>query len=174
MLFSFVRNLDQVKNFIESNEVKLIIADSWKSLEIGIDYFNNKKIPTICLAHGNELLSSNPNKNKRINQTLNKTNSIISNSNYTKSLVSRVTKSHSDINVIYPGASDFRNLKENKINNINGKPILLTLARLEKRKGHLVIIKAIKELLNEFSNSENICNLLVIIIPSSPGLDSGN
>ena len=97
-------------------------------------------------------MSSNPNKNKRINQTLNKTNSIISNSNYTKSLVSRVTKSHSDINVIYPGASDLRNLKENKINNINGDPILLTLARLEKRKGHLIIIKAIKELLNEFSN----------------------
>ena len=146
------KKIKEVKNFIESNEVKLIIADSWKSLEIGIDYFNNKKIPTICLAHGNELLSSNPNKNKRINQTLIKTNNIISNSNYTKSLVSRVTKSHSNINVIYPGASDLRNLKENKINNINGDPILLTLARLEKRKGHLIIIKAIKELLNEFSN----------------------
>ena len=51
-----------------------------------------------------------------------------------------MTKSHSNINVIYPGASDLRNLKENKINNINGNPILLTLARLEKRKGHLIII----------------------------------
>ena len=33
---------------------------------------------------------------------------------------------------------------------IKGNPVLITLARLEKRKGHAVILKAVKKLTSDF------------------------
>ena len=56
------KKIKEVKTFIESGQVKVIIGDSWKSLELGVDYFIKKNIPLICLAHGNEILSNNQNK----------------------------------------------------------------------------------------------------------------
>ena len=66
------KKIKEVKPFIESKQVKLVLADTWKSLELGIDYLNKKNIPVICLAHGNELLSNEKNKRRRIEKTLNK------------------------------------------------------------------------------------------------------
>ena len=36
-----------------------MIGDSWKSFELTIDLINKESIPTICLAHGNELIAKN-------------------------------------------------------------------------------------------------------------------
>ena len=150
------RKIKEIKPFIESKQVKMVISDSWKSLELGIDYLNINKIPVICLAHGNELLSNNETKTKRIKNVLSKVNCIIANSIFTKNLVKNLTIPELSVDVIYPGASDLRNIDEKKVLNIIGNPIVLTLARLEKRKGHKFIIQSIKKLLSEFPNLQYI------------------
>ena len=150
------KKIKEIKPFIESKQVKLVIADSWKSLELGIDFLNNYKIPIVCLAHGNELLSNNKNKEKRIKKTLNKVTSIVSNSFFTKDLLKTTISSKVPINVVHPGASDLRNIKEVKIPNIEGSPIILTLARLEKRKGHSFIIESINKIITKFPHLQYI------------------
>ena len=132
------RKIKEIKPLIESHKVKLIIADTWKSLELGIDYFNTKNIPSICLAHGNELLSNDPKKAQRIKNTLNKSTAVVANSLYTKKLVQELVKSTIIVDYVYPGANDLRNHKEHSLKEVNGEPVILTLARLEKRKGHTV------------------------------------
>ena len=54
--------------------------------------------------------------------------------------------------VIYPGVSSFSKIKEEKIEINLGHPTLLTLARLEKRKGHVEILKSIAQLKYSFPN----------------------
>ena len=150
------KKIKEIRPFIDSKQVKLVIADSWKSLELGIDYLNKKNIPAICLAHGNELLSKKINKTKRIKNTLNKATAIIANSIYTKNLIKNLGLQNIPLHYIYPGALDLRNMKGVEIPNIQGGPIIFTLARLEKRKGHLYIIKSIKELLFDFPDIQYI------------------
>ena len=58
------KKIKELKPFIESKKVKLVIADTWKSLELSIDYLNQKNVPTLCLAHGNEFLFENDRKKK--------------------------------------------------------------------------------------------------------------
>ena len=43
------KKIKEIKPFIESKQVKLILADTWKSLEIGIDYLNKKKFLLFAL-----------------------------------------------------------------------------------------------------------------------------
>ena len=150
------RKIKEIKPFIESRKVKLIIADTWKSLELGIDYFNTKNIPSICLAHGNELLSNDLKKAQRIKNTLNKSTAVVANSLYTKKLVQELVKSTIIVDYVYPGANDLRNHKEHSLKEVNGEPVILTLARLEKRKGHTHIIHCIKKLLSDFPNIQYV------------------
>ena len=150
------QKVKEIKLLIESQKIKLAIADSWKSLELVIDYLNIKKITTISLAHGNELLPNNKYKSDRIKTTLNKVSAIVANSFFTKKLVENFLSSNILVNVVYPGATDLRNLKETIIEDITGSPVLLTLARLEKRKGHEYIINSVKKILPQFPNIQYI------------------
>lgn len=150
------KKIKEIRPFIESKQVKLIIADSWKSLELGIDYLNQKNIPVICLAHGNELLSKKIKKIKRIKSTLNKVSSIIANSIYTKNLTESFNLTNTPVHYVYPGALDLRNIEGTEIPNIHGSPIIFTLARLEKRKGHLFIVRSVKKLLLDFPNIQYV------------------
>ena len=160
------KKIKKIKPLIDSNQIKLILADTWKSLELGIDYFNQKKIPVISLAHGNELLYKNKIKQKRIKNTLNKVTSIVANSNFTKNLVKNIVSSNINVLTIHPGAVDLNHHTETIIPNLIGNPILLTLARLEKRKGHLEIINSVEKLIPEFPN------ILYIIAGNGPELRS--
>ena len=150
------RKIKEFKSFVLSGKVTCVIAESWKSLELCIDLLNNKKIPTICLAHGNELLQTNSKKIKKIFNILNQTSAIVANSNYTLSLVKQFGLKKPILERIYPGTLDFQKIKETKINKIQGHPIMLTLARLEKRKGHFFVLNCIEKLKNEFSNLQYI------------------
>ena len=146
----------EVRRFIESNKIKIVIADTWKSIEFGIDYLRKKDIPVICLAHGNELLFSSKNRKKRIEKILGKTSYVVANSIFTKNLVKKIINSEINLTSIYPGAVDLNNIKKTEIYNIVGNPVLLTLARLEKRKGHREIIDSIQRLIPEFSKIQYI------------------
>ena len=146
------KKINEIKKIADLNKIKLIIADSWKSLELGIDFFNLKNIPSICLAHGNDLIPDNEKKGNRMKITLSKANSIICNSSFTTGLVKKLLPNNENINFIYPGANDLRNKISDNFINIKGKPVLITLSRLEKRKGHESILIAVKELVSKFPN----------------------
>ena len=155
-LFRRRKKIKSMKLLIESQKVDLVICESWKSIELASDYLIKKQIPTICLAHGNDILSVNTNKIKRIKNSLNKSNLIVANSIYTKNLVENLINRNNNIDIIHPGAVDIRNIQSEKIKNISGKPLLLTLSRLEKRKGHVNIIYAIKKLVADFPDIQYV------------------
>jgi len=150
------KKIKEIKPFIETQQVKLVIADSWKSLELGIEYLNLKKIPVICLAHGNELLPTSASKKQRIFKTISKVSLVVANSLFTQKLVGNLSIINSKIKFVYPGAVDFRNYNSLKALNLNGSPVLLTLARLEKRKGHIFVLQSIKKLKIQYPNIQYI------------------
>ena len=144
-----VKELEKIINF---QDVKAIISDSWKSLEIPIQKIKNKKLPSICLIHGNEIIIKNKNHQQRIQNTLENVNKIVSNSEYTKNLLKKVNKKFNNVEVIHPGVSNFADIKEEELDLPDGQPTLLTLARLEKRKGHHFILYAVSNLKNDYPN----------------------
>ena len=157
--FKFFRRrnkLKEIKYLQKTKKIKLIIADSWKSLELGIDYLNLKKIPTICLAHGNELLFDKESKFNRIAKTLNKVSRIVANSNFTHNLIKKIINHETKVDIIYPGAADLRDIEEQIVPNVQGNPIILTLSRIEKRKGHEAVIEIISKLITPFPDIQYV------------------
>jgi len=150
------KKIRKLKTFINHNKVKFVIADTWKSMELVIEFLNNKNIPTICLAHGNELLYGNDVKYNRIKDTLNKVSAIIANSQYTKGLIKDLKLKNKNVSFVYPGANDLRKIEKNSFIELKGEPILITLARLEKRKGHVKIIEAVRKLKLKFPSIKYI------------------
>ena len=98
------KKIKDLKFLIETNKVDLVIADTWKSLELGIDFLNKKNIKILWLAHGNELLFDNDNKYERIYTTLNKANVIVANSKFTLDLVKKILPDKKNVKYVYPGA----------------------------------------------------------------------
>ena len=150
------KKIKELKLFIQSEKIKCIIADTWKSIELCVDDLNAKNIPVMCLAHGNELFSNNANKKERISSTLNKASIIVANSNFTAGLVEQMIGKKPQIKVVYPGANDLRSLEPDTSLHIKGNPVLLTLSRVEKRKGHFFILQAIQKLKKQFPNIKYI------------------
>ncbi len=139
-----------IKEILKFQKVKAIISDSWKSIEYPIFKLKNKNIPIFSLVHGNEVLIKNNRHSKRVSKTLTLVDKIICNSMFTEQLVYKLNYKLKNTEVIYPGVANFDNIKEEKINSINGNPILLTLARLESRKGHAEILKAISNIKKKY------------------------
>ena len=139
-----------IKLFLQNKKIDGIFSDTWKSLELCIDEINILNIPTICLAHGNELLFTKEKRKKRIIKVLKKTKKIVTNSKYTFQLVKNLGINESNIAVVNPGTEDLRLIERKNKYDIIGNPVLITLARLEKRKGHQKVLEAIKELKADF------------------------
>ena len=146
------KKLSELKKLLSSNKISHVIGDSWKSFELTIDTLNSSSIPTVCLAHGNELIINNSSKKFRVISTLNKVTQIVTNSNFTLNLVKDIGITNQNITCIYPGALNTIHLNEEIISNINGQPVITTLARLEKRKGHAYILSVIAKLKLEYPN----------------------
>ena len=144
------KKLSELKKLISSKQVTYIIGDSWKSFELTIDSINTLSIPSICLTHGNELIIKNSSKKFRVISTLNKVRHIVCNSNYTLNLVKDIGITNQNLTCIHPGAINTNDLNEQKIPIIEGKPVITTLARLEKRKGHAYILPVIAKLKTEY------------------------
>lgn len=148
-----------INKLLQKNEVKAIYADSWKSIE----HLNtDNKCKIIVLAHGTEIPKENSRrklKNKRVRNSYRKSNVIIANSNYTKDLMSASLNIEPiKIKIIHPGIDVYKEhitLKDkNKIDTLSRgfSPILITLARVEKRKGHEFVIKAISKIIDDLPN----------------------
>jgi len=152
------RKSRDIKKFINfKKNINSIFCDSWKSAENLIKNKIAKSEKIFCLAHGNDILiNKNIIKKKRIRKTLSETSYIVANSYFTKKKITDLGIKSSKIKVIYPGV-EHRYFDFKKNNNPfqkykNFKPILLTIARLEKRKNHRNIIYAVNELIKDFKN----------------------
>ena len=97
----------------------------------------------------NYILSDNRKRKERIISTLKKVSTIAANSNFTANIVKQLIEHQSQIKVVYPGANDLRSIESDNFLKIEGDPVLLTLSRLEKRKGHVYILGAIAKLKKE-------------------------
>ena len=161
-----------IKKICNDQKVEAIYADSWKSIE----YLNNLTIPIFVLAHGTEIQKSfspiNLYKNfkqLRIISSYKKAKKIVANSSYTKELlIENLMINRKKIEIIHPGIDVYNKFINKdtllKIKNIigNSSPVILTLARLEVRKGHKAILTALSELLEKYPN------LLYIIAGDGP------
>ncbi len=150
-----------VEKICKIKKVNAIYADSWKSIE----YLNKKKKKILVLAHGTEIpkqywtvmLDLLRFKKNRIINSYKDVYKIIANSSYTKDLMQASLMIEPKlIQIIHPGIDIYKNFiseidKENVKKIIkNHSPIITTLARVEKRKGHEFIIKSIPFLKKEF------------------------
>ena len=136
-----------IKKKLVSNIYKdedIIICDSWKSLN-AVPY-KAKKI--IVFAHGQEFLSIQK-KKKRIKDNLNRVNSIVCSSSYTSKLISQLNLTNVPKAVIPPTYSlnKISNYKKN-VNKKTDKVSLLTISRLEERKGIIPVLKSLSEMNN--------------------------
>tara|TARA_Y100000590_G_scaffold260885_1_gene292955 strand:+ start:1374 stop:2471 length:1098 start_codon:yes stop_codon:yes gene_type:complete len=155
-LFRKYRKANLVNEFVsEKTNIRAIITDHWKSLELlKTEYL--KKTKTFCLIHSKEINHTlGSSINKRIIKSTNKADFIIANSNFTKNLASKVGIDSSKIHVIFPGIQKpkvIENTFKIKAENIYGSafPKIITVARLEKRKGHDKILMVIKNLKSKF------------------------
>ena len=155
-LFRKFRKANLVNSFMSVNSnIRALIADHWKSLEL-IKTENFKKIKTFCLLHSKEINHEvGSTLNKRLIKSTNNADFIIANSNFTKKLAIKVGIDPSKINVIFPGVQKpkrIENTSKIKAKNIFGEsfPKIVTVARLDKRKGHDKILMLIKNLKPKF------------------------
>jgi len=155
-LFRKYRKANLVNNFINSNpNIRAIIVDHWKSLEL-IKTENLKKIKTLCLLHSKEINHDiGSSLNKRTIKSTNNADFIIANSNFTKQLAIKVGIDRSKIHVIFPGIQKPQNIEN--IHKIKAEkyfgdsfPKIITVSRMDKRKGHDKILMLIKNLKPKF------------------------
>ena len=162
--FRRIQKARYLEKLCKENKVQAIYADSWKSIELT----SNIKSKIYVLAHGTEIPKiyfNNKNnfrkkyKKERIIGAFKKSSKIIANSNYTKDLlIESLNTNPNQIEIVHPGIDvyqDFITSKDKyRISYIIGKknPVLITLARLEKRKGHIFVLRAVAKLLKKYPN----------------------
>ena len=172
-----LRKARYLEKICKEKNIEIIYADSWKSIE----YLNKKNKKILVLAHGTEIpkqywtvmIDTLRFKKNRIIKSYKNVHKIIANSNYTKDLMQATLKIDGEkIKIIHPGIDVYKEFisDEEKYyvqNIINTKnPVITTLARVEKRKGHIYIINAINELKEEFPN------LIYLIAGKGPYLNN--
>ncbi len=155
-LFRKYRKANLVNNFINNNSnIRAVFADHWKSLELIKDECL-KKTKTFCLLHSKEINHERGSSlNNRLIKSTNKADYIIANSNFTKKLAIDVGINPSKIHIIFPGINKpkkIENLYKIKAKDIfkESFPKIITVARLDKRKGHDKILMLIKNLKSKF------------------------
>ena len=154
------RYLERICN---SRNVEAIYADSWKSIE----YLRNHKEKILVLAHGTEIpkqywsimLDLLRFKKNRIKNSYQGVHKILANSSYTKDLMQASLKIEANlIKVIHPGIDVYDDfITEDDKKNVadivgNNSPVITTLARVEERKGHMFVLKALPEVKKKFPN----------------------
>ena len=162
-LFRKYRKANLVNNFIKENsDIRAIIVDHWKSLELLKEEYL-KKTKTLCLLHSKEINhEKGTSLNKRMIKSTNKANFIIANSNFTKNLAIKLGMDESKINVIFPGIKKPKLIDEEsqlKAQSIYKEsfPKIITVARFDKRKGHDKILMTVKNLKSKYPKIKYIC-----------------
>ena len=146
----------RVSAFVRDNDVTGIFADSWKSVE----RLPALRAPIAVLVHGTEIpVSPSPSKRARIAATLGRAHAVVVNSQYTASVV-RPYLADGDKRLhlvrppIGPQAEPSDAARAAFGATIAGRaPVILTVARLEPRKGIDMIIAAMPAVLRVYPNA---------------------
>lgn len=145
--------------FVLTKNIKVIHCE--KVLRVGLVAYLIKKIlktPYILYAHGEEItlrISVNKDTMQKIYDSA---TYIIANSNNTKNLLMGLGVNEGKIQIIYPGvdAKTFnpctKFLPILKRHNLEKKRILLTVSRIEKKKGHDNVIKSLPMVIKKIPN----------------------
>jgi phosphatidylinositol alpha-1,6-mannosyltransferase len=157
--FKFIRKFrkaNQIEQLYHKNKnITAIISDHWKSIEKLSKNLCNE-VPTLCLIHGKEINHQIKSPlNIRMINSLKKSKYIISNSDFTKKLAISKGLPEQKIITINPGIDlNDDDLDESTAMNIfdtNG-PKIITVCRLEKRKGLEQTILALKNFQSKYKN----------------------
>ena len=144
-----------------------IFTDSWKSAELLVPHTESLGIRLVCLAHGNDVLAAGDGRRRRrIVNTLRRTHRVIANSADTAARTVALGLERERLAVVCPGvippASDAR---PPPCLALDEAPVLLTLGRVELRKGHDQVLRCLPELLGEFPR------LIYLVAGTGPDLE---
>ena len=128
-----------LKLFCKSDDI--IICDSWKSLNAIPKNINKINV----FAHGQEFLSKER-KFEKIKKSLSRASCIICSSHYTANLIDKLKITDTKRIIIPPTYSLEKLSKEKKNSRKNSIVSLLTICRLEKRKGILPVLRCLSNL----------------------------
>ena len=153
--FDFIkkyRKNNQVQIFCTENKnIRALIADHWKSIEKISDNIC-LQIPTLCLIHGKEINHKKGSLlHTRMVQSLKKAKFIIANSEFTKKLAINKGIPATKIKIINPGINPLHPIEkkyDDQAKELFGSmhPKLISVTRLEKRKGIHSVILSLKNL----------------------------
>jgi len=142
----------RIRRRLAAGDIAGLFTDSWKSAEWIADAALTRQVPLVCLAHGNELLDGGSARRRlRILKTLSRTHRVAANSEDTAARVRALGVEAHHVKVVHPGISPLATVSGDELNDLAlGSPVLLTLARLEPRKGQDRVIAAAAKLVREF------------------------
>ncbi len=135
--------------FLETHAVDTIICDSWKSAEHTARRARHAGVPLVCLAHGNDVLvPDRGRRRRRVARVLRLAHKVVANSRDTASRVRSLSIADSRIAIVHPGVVPPR-VDRAECADVAppGRPRLLTLGRIEARKGHDFVIRSLPALL---------------------------
>lgn len=131
---------------------QVLLTDSWKSLEL-VDRDRFERV--VCLVHGTEIPQQPvAGKLQRLRNSFARADFIVANSNYTAGRVRPLLEEPGKLRVVLPGIAapvvdDHADVMVR--DELKGRgPVLITLARLEPRKGHLSVLRILPHLVREF------------------------
>lgn len=147
------RKARAVAKRIAQGGVRAVITDTWKSLE----HFSSESLAgvrVLCLGHGSEFLTPPGSaKERRMVECLAKANIVAANSHFTADLARRYLGKETELGVVLPGVDPPAGAsRQYKPPARDGGPRLLTIARLEPRKGIDTVLRALPALAQQHPN----------------------
>jgi len=137
---------------IAEGGVQAVITDTWKSLE-HLSAGALEKSRVLCLAHGSEfLVPAVSAKERRMIECLSKADIVAANSHFTADLARPFVRGKTDIRVLLPGVDPPAGASPQYVPFGNREPRLLTIARLEPRKGIDTVLRTLPALARAHPN----------------------
>lgn len=153
-LFLLTR-INLFKKLCKKNKFDLILGVGPSAGIIGYFVKKSLKIPYIMVGHGSEFLNINFIRNSLIKIYYNNCNLILANSNFTRNLIEESRIKNQKIEVLFPGADEeLFDIQKFQKQEDSSKLIILTVGSLSVRKGHSLVLAAIKKLSVEMKNIE--------------------
>lgn len=151
---------------LRTNEVEGVFADSWKSAEL----LPPLSVPLAILVHGTEIpVQPSASKRERIAKTLARARSVIVNSAHTADAVAPyLSDGMARVKIIHPPIGPQIEPSEGALSRArtfvhSRQPVLLTIARLEERKGVDMVIRAMPEVIKSHPQA--------VYVVAGPGAD---
>ena len=160
-IITYTHRIFHIINYVRNKQYSHFILSGFFSLSMcPIIHLFNKKIITIGVLHGSELIQSNILFRFIIMKSLRCLNKIISVSHYTQSLIPIKTTVR-QTNIVIPNGVNKGLLNyQSNINNpilLLGKPCLLTVGSITHRKGQINLIHALPAVKSKYPNVHYHC-----------------